>query len=110
MIPIEIRTFFPGTLGESFFLHYSPNFTGSLGHQFGWLWTTPWFDKISIFFKIVWANKSIVPIEIQTFLGTLGGPFFSHYSPNITGSLRYQFGCLWTTPWFDKISIFFKTE
>ena len=50
MIPIELRTFFLGTLGGPFFLHYNPNITGSPGYQFGWLWKIPWLDKISIFF------------------------------------------------------------
>ena len=40
----------------------------------------------------------------------LGGPLFLHYNLNGTGSLGYQFGSLWTTPWSDKISIFLKIE
>ena len=52
IIPIEIRAFFLGTLGGPFFLHHGPNFSGSLGYQFGLLWTAPWSDKISIFVKI----------------------------------------------------------
>ena len=44
--------------------------------------------KFHYFLKIEQANKSIFPIEIRAFfLGKLGGPFFSHYSLNVTGSL-----------------------
>ena len=108
---MEKRTFFLGKLGGPFFLHYNLNSTGSVGYQFGSLWTTPWFDKISIFLKIEKANKSIFPIEKRFFfLGKLGGPFFLHYHLNSTGSLGYQFGSLWTTPWSDKISVFLKKE
>ena len=50
--PIEKLTFFLGKLGGPFFLHYNLNNTGSLGYQFGSLWTTTWPDEISIFLKI----------------------------------------------------------
>ena len=90
-------------------MHYNLNSTGSLGYQFGSLWTDLWSDKISILLKREWANKSIFPIEIQTFfLGKLGGPFFLHYNLNSTGSLGYQFGSLWTTPWPDEKDLFLK--
>ena len=90
-------------------MHYNLNVIGSLEYQFSSIWTTPWPDKISIFLKIEWANKSIFKIEMRTsFLGKLGGPFFLHCNLNVTGSLGYQFGSLYTTPWPDKISLFFE--
>ena len=96
-------------IGGLFFLHYNLNVTGSLGYQFGSLWTSPWPDEISIFLKIELANKSKFPIEKLTFfLGTLGGPFFLNYNLNSTGSLGYQFGSIWTTPWPDEKDLFLK--
>ena len=44
------------------------------------------------------------------FLGNFGGPFFSHCNLNVIGSLGYQFGSLYTTPWPDKISLFFENR
>ena len=76
-------------------MHCNLNVTGSLGYQFGSLYTTPCPDKISLFLNIEYANKSIFPIEIRTFfLGKLGGPFFLHYNLNVTGSLEHQFSSL----------------
>ena len=99
-------------LGGLFFLHYNLNVTGSLGYQFGSLWTTPWPHKISLFFwkkNTELAIKSIFPIEIPSFfLGKLGGPLFLQYNLISTGSLGYQFGSLWTTPWPDEKDLFLK--
>ena len=44
----------------------------------------------------------------ELFPGTLGGPFFLHYNLDFTGSLWYQFGSLWTTPWPDEKDLFLK--
>ena len=44
------------------------------------------------------------------FLGKFGGPFFSHCNLNVIGSLGYQVGSLYTTPWPDKISLFFENR
>ena len=41
------------------------------------------------------------------FLGKLGGPFFLQFNLNVTGSLEYHFGSLWTTRWPDKFSQLF---
>ena len=107
--PIEKRTFFLGKLGGPFFLHYNLYSTGSLGYQFGLLWTTPWPDEKGLFFKFVICEIRKFPIKILTFfLGKLGGPFFLHYNLNSTGSLGYHFGLLWTTPWPDEKGLFFK--
>ena len=109
--PIEKRTFFLGKLGGPFYLHFNLNSTGSLGYQFGSLWTTPWPDEKDLFFKFVICEIRKLPIEKRTFfLGKLGGPFYLHYNLNSTGSLGYQFGSLWTNLWSDKISILLKRE
>ena len=44
------------------------------------------------------------------FLGKLGGPFFLHFNLNVTGSLGYQFGSLWTTPDPIKFHNFFENR
>ena len=107
--PIEILTFFLGKLGVPFFLHYNLNSTGSLGYQFGSLWTTPWSDEKDLFLKFLICEIRKFPIKILTFfLVKLGGPFFLHYNLNSTGSLGYQFGSLWTTPWSDEKDLFLK--
>ena len=47
-------------------------------------------------------------MENELFPRTLGGPFFLHYNLDCTGSLWYQFGSLWTTPWPDEKDLFLK--
>ena len=47
-------------------------------------------------------------MKYELFPGTLGGPFFLNYNLDFTGSLWYQFGSLWTTPWPDEKDLFLK--
>ena len=107
--PYEILTFFLGKLYQKFFLHYNLHTTGSLGYQFGSLWTTPWPDEKDLFLKFVICEIRKFPYEILTFfLGKLYKKFFLHYNLHTTGSLGYQFGSLWTTPWPDEKDLFLK--
>ena len=92
-------------------MHYNLNSTGSLGYQFGSLWTTPWPDEKDLFLKLfIWNNSKFPYGKLIFLLGKLGEPFFLQNNLNSTGSLGYQFGSLWTTPWPDENSIFLKTE
>ena len=107
--PYEKLTFFLGKLYQNFFLHYNLHTTGSLGYQFGSLWTTPWPDEKDLFLKFVICEIRKFSYEKLTFfLGKLYQKFFLHYNLHTTGSLGYHFGSFWTTPGPDKKDPFLK--
>ena len=107
--PYEKLTFFLVKLYQKIFLHYNLHTTCSLGYQFGSLWTTPWPDEKDPFLKFVICEIRKFSYEKLTFfLGKLYQKLFLHYNLHTTGSLGYQFGSLWTTPWPHEKDLFLK--
>ena len=107
--PYEIITLFLGKLCEKFFLFHNLVTHGILDTEFGYIWTTPWPDQKYYISKLnVWINSKFPYETLTFFLGKLYQKFFLHYNLHTTGSLGYQFGLLWTTPWPDEKDPFLK--
>ena len=90
-------------------MHNNLDSIGSLGYQY---WFTldnslsRWKRPV---FKIQNSRNSQISVwKPSFFLGKLGGPFFLQYNLDSIGSLGYQFGSLWTTPWPDEKDLFLK--
>ena len=108
-ISVRKTIFFLGKLYKEFFLLYTFITMVIFHTKFGWVWTTPWPDNISIFLKIEKAKKSIFPIEIRTFLlWKLGGPFFLSQRLPTLRILHTKFGLIWIASWPDKKDLFLK--
>ena len=111
IFPIETQTFFIEKLGGPFFLSQSLPTLVILHTKFGLIWTTSWPDKKDLFLKLlIWKNRNFPYKKLIFLLGKIYKKFFLLYTFITLVIIHTKCGSLWTTPWPDKNSIFWKIE